>query len=144
MHTSPSYIKDLLPWILLAVLTGSWLLNLDIQQEESNSNTTLRAASYHQVEPTHLAHLARQLEATSLQVATYSVPPFAETDLQTAELDQVFYVIQGRATLTMDNKSHLVQPGSVIFVKAQVPHQFVDIEDTLKVLIVSSTSQTDA
>ncbi len=50
--------------------------------------------------------------------------------------DEVYHVIEGWAMLTVGSVEHRVQAGSVVFVGADVPHRFHDIEEELVVLVV--------
>lgn len=49
--------------------------------------------------------------------------------------DEVYYVISGRATIRVGEEDRAVGPGSTVFVGADVPHRFHDIEDELTVLV---------
>ncbi|HXG25962.1 MAG TPA: cupin domain-containing protein [Candidatus Binatia bacterium] len=50
--------------------------------------------------------------------------------------DEVYSVISGRARITVGDEDRPVQAGSVVFVGADVPHRFHDIEAELVVLVV--------
>lgn len=50
--------------------------------------------------------------------------------------DEVYHVIRGRATITVGDEEHEVGPNSVVFVGADVPHRFHDIEEELVVLVI--------
>jgi mannose-6-phosphate isomerase-like protein (cupin superfamily) len=59
-----------------------------------------------------------------------------EEDLQKPhDTDEVYYVIEGKAKFTADKKTSVVTKGSILFVKADVPHKFKDIEEDLLVLV---------
>lgn len=49
--------------------------------------------------------------------------------------DEVYYVISGRATIRVGEEDRAVSAGSVVFVGADVPHRFHDIEEELTVLV---------
>lgn len=71
-----------------------------------------------------------------LSVGLY-VLPAGGTDPQGPHTeDEVYYVISGRATIRVGDEDRPVQAGSVIFVGADVPHRFHDIEDELTVLVL--------
>jgi mannose-6-phosphate isomerase-like protein (cupin superfamily) len=62
--------------------------------------------------------------------------PRGTNDRQRPHLeDEVYYVISGRATIRVGDQERPVQPGSLVFVAAQVEHRFHDIEDDLRVLV---------
>ena len=50
--------------------------------------------------------------------------------------DEVYHVIRGRATITVGHEEHPVTAGSIVFVGADVPHRFHDIEDELVVVVI--------
>ena len=71
-----------------------------------------------------------------LSVGLYRLPA-GGTDPQGPHTeDEVYHVIRGRATITVGEEEHAVTPGSIVFVGADVPHRFDDIEEELVVLVV--------
>ncbi len=50
--------------------------------------------------------------------------------------DEVYYVVSGRATITVGDEDRPVGPGSVVFVEAGVVHRFHAIEERLVVIVV--------
>ena len=70
-----------------------------------------------------------------LSVGIY-VLPAGGTDPQGPHTeDEVYYVVSGRAMIRVGDEDQAVQAGSVIFVGADVPHRFHDIEADLTVLV---------
>jgi mannose-6-phosphate isomerase-like protein (cupin superfamily) len=49
--------------------------------------------------------------------------------------DEVYYVIAGRGQMTVGDEETMVQPGSVIFVAADIGHRFHDITEDLSILV---------
>ena len=49
--------------------------------------------------------------------------------------DELYYVLEGRARVRVGHDDRPVVPGSLVFVGAQVPHQFHDIEERLVLLV---------
>jgi mannose-6-phosphate isomerase-like protein (cupin superfamily) len=49
--------------------------------------------------------------------------------------DELYYVIEGRATVQVGDEERRVEPGSLIFVGAHVPHRFHLIEERLILLV---------
>lgn len=49
--------------------------------------------------------------------------------------DEVYYVISGRAAITVAGEQRSVKAGSLVFVAAGVEHRFHDIEEDLRVLV---------
>lgn len=70
-----------------------------------------------------------------LSVGLY-VLPAGGTDPQGPHTeDEVYYVVSGRAVISVGDEDRPVQAGSVVFVGADVPHRFHDIEEALTVLV---------
>ncbi len=49
--------------------------------------------------------------------------------------DELYYVISGRATITVGAEERPVGPGSLVFVAAREPHRFHDITERLEILV---------
>jgi mannose-6-phosphate isomerase-like protein (cupin superfamily) len=49
--------------------------------------------------------------------------------------DELYYVIEGRAVVTVGDEDRPVGPGSLVFVGATVPHRFHDITERLVLLV---------
>lgn len=49
--------------------------------------------------------------------------------------DELYYVVEGRATIRVGDADRPVGPGSLVFVAAQVPHRFHAITERLVVLV---------
>ena len=50
--------------------------------------------------------------------------------------DEVYHVVSGRGAIRVGDEDRPVEAGSVVFVGADVPHRFHDIEDELVILVV--------
>jgi mannose-6-phosphate isomerase-like protein (cupin superfamily) len=71
-----------------------------------------------------------------LSVGLYRLPA-GGTDPQSPHTeDEVYHVIGGRATITVGDEERAVTAGSIVFVGADVPHRFHDIEEELVVLVI--------
>ena len=71
-----------------------------------------------------------------LSVGVY-VLPAGGTDPQGPHTeDEVYYVASGRASISVGDEDRPVSAGSIVFVGADVPHRFHDIEEELVVLVV--------
>ena len=49
--------------------------------------------------------------------------------------EEVYYIIKGKGVLRVDGDDHLVKPGSIIYVRDGVNHQFHAIEEDLSILV---------
>ena len=75
------------------------------------------------------------LRVPSLSCGMY-VLPAGGTDPQMPHTeDEVYHVLHGRATLDLGDHEHLVHPGSIVYVPANVPHRFHSIEEDLRALV---------
>jgi quercetin dioxygenase-like cupin family protein len=101
-------------------------------------------------------HIADLKGATSAEgdVSVYPVIDFGEVsalhasvwdlragreDPETAHFeDRILYVIQGQAISRAADQETIVRPGSIIYVRGDVPHKFVNIEQDLRVLVFFS------
>jgi len=76
------------------------------------------------------------LRTHDLSVGLYRLPA-GSTDPQSPHTeDEVYHVVRGRATITVGEEERPVSAGSIVFVGADVPHRFHDIEDELVVLVI--------
>ncbi len=57
--------------------------------------------------------------------------------------DELYYVLRGKARLRAGTEDRSVREGSLIFVAAQVEHQFYDIEEELSVLVVFAPAERE-
>ena len=76
------------------------------------------------------------LRTHDLSVGLYRLPA-GGTDPQGPHTeDEVYHVIRGRATITVGDEDRPVTAGSIVFVGADVPHGFHDIEEELVLLVI--------
>ena len=75
----------------------------------------------------------------SLTVARW--PAGSIDDQQPHTEDEVYYVVAGRARLTIGDEEVRVEPGSVAFVAAGVEHRFSRMEEDIEVLVFWSPAR---
>ena len=56
--------------------------------------------------------------------------------------DEVYYVVEGRAKIRVGEELRPVQAGSVVYVAAQVPHKFIEIEEDLQILVFFAPAES--
>ena len=147
-------MKDLLPWLLMAALTVSWILDRDAQTPATGSAApSVEVAAPAKAPPGEvfpLADLVAQRKESGrpylpfLNVPTtglYALPAGGTDGQQPHNKDEVYYVIEGRAGITIDSETYPVEPGSVIFVAAHAEHRFHDIEEDLQLLVFFSEAE---
>src|SRR5690349_7321944 len=70
-----------------------------------------------------------------LSVGLYVLEP-GEPDLQQPHTeDEVYYVVSGRAKITVGDEVRDVRAGSIVFVATAVPHTFHDITEDLVLFV---------
>ncbi|HSL28927.1 MAG TPA: cupin domain-containing protein [Anaerolineales bacterium] len=75
------------------------------------------------------------LKVEDLSVGLY-VLPAGGTDPQSPHTeDEVYYVVSGKAQITVADESREVQAGSVVYVEKNVAHHFHSIEEELTLLV---------
>lgn len=66
-----------------------------------------------------------------------------DTDLQQPHNeDEVYYIVSGQGQISVGDETQSVQPGSIVFVAAHVPHRFHDISEDLKILVFFAPPET--
>lgn len=78
------------------------------------------------------------LDRASLSAGVYRIPAGEADHQQPHALDEVYYVVAGRAGFEAGGERWDAAPGSVLFVAAGVEHRFVDIVEDLEVLVLFS------
>jgi mannose-6-phosphate isomerase-like protein (cupin superfamily) len=76
------------------------------------------------------------LRVADLSAGIYRLPAGGEDKQQPHTEDEIYYVLDGRASFKAGDKVSKVQPGSVLFVEAGLDHRFFDITEGLTVLVV--------
>jgi mannose-6-phosphate isomerase-like protein (cupin superfamily) len=56
--------------------------------------------------------------------------------------DELYYVVEGRARVRVGDDDRRIEPGSLVFVAAQVPHEFHDIEERLVLLVAFGPAES--
>jgi mannose-6-phosphate isomerase-like protein (cupin superfamily) len=55
--------------------------------------------------------------------------------------DEVYYVVDGRARVTVGDETRDVGPGSVVYVERTIPHRFHDITEDLRILVIFAPAE---
>lgn len=75
------------------------------------------------------------LRVESLSLGVYSLKMGAVDKQSPHKQDEIYYVVAGRATLTVEGQHHPLEPGSVVHVAARAQHRFHDITEDLTTLV---------
>ncbi|MGW6819666.1 cupin domain-containing protein [Streptomyces sp. NPDC055005] len=78
------------------------------------------------------------LRERNMSVGLYALDAGQSDPQQPHRQDEVYYVVSGRAAITVGEETETVANGSVVYVPAGVPHRFHHITEPLKVLVVFS------
>ena len=57
--------------------------------------------------------------------------------------DELYYVVTGRAMVTVAGETRPVVPGTLVFVAATIPHKFHDIAERLELLVLFGFAEGD-
>ena len=98
-------------------------------------------------------NLARRLEGSSelyleflrtdaLSAGVYRLDAGAVDPQDPHNEEEVYYVVSGRARITVSGETRDVGPGSVVGVAARAPHRFHDISEPLTVLVLFAPPET--
>ena len=71
----------------------------------------------------------------SLAVGRFVAPPGHEDSQDPHSEDEIYFVTAGEAHLILDNRTHPVQAGSVVYVPAGTAHRFTNIRVRIDVLV---------
>ncbi|MEV4195423.1 cupin domain-containing protein [Streptomyces toxytricini] len=78
------------------------------------------------------------LREPNMSVGLYALDAGQSDPQQPHRQDEVYFVVSGRASITVGDETTTVARGSVVYVPAGVPHKFHHISEDLKVLVVFS------
>ncbi len=84
------------------------------------------------------------LRVPALNMGIYVLPIGSKDAQQPHDEDEVYYVVEGRALITVDDEDRPVEAGSLVYVAAHVTHRFHHIEEELKVLVFFASAPTEA
>jgi oxalate decarboxylase/phosphoglucose isomerase-like protein (cupin superfamily) len=79
------------------------------------------------------------LRVPDLYSGLYEIPAGGKDRQAPHAADEVYYVLKGRATATVEGHRIEVRPGSVLYVAKEKEHRFVDITEDLSLLVFFAT-----
>ncbi len=75
------------------------------------------------------------LRVPALSAGIYHLPAGSK-DLQTPhDEDEVYYVLEGRGRLRVEDEERPIGPGSILYVRATSEHSFFEIEEDITLLV---------
>jgi quercetin dioxygenase-like cupin family protein len=75
------------------------------------------------------------LRVPTMSVGVYEIAAGGVDPQQPHTEDELYYVVRGRASITVGAGEQAVEAGSLVFVAANVEHRFHDITEELTVLV---------
>ncbi|MFG2618689.1 cupin domain-containing protein [Streptomyces sp. NPDC048507] len=78
------------------------------------------------------------LRERNMSVGLYALDAGQSDPQQPHRQDEVYFVVSGRASITVGDETTTVANGSVVYVPAGVAHKFHHITEPLKVMVVFS------
>ena len=75
------------------------------------------------------------LNVDSLKCGIYAMKAGAFDGQSPHDDEEVYYIIKGKGVLRVDGDDQPVKPGSIVYVKAGVEHQFHSIDEDLTMLV---------
>ncbi|MCZ7417631.1 MULTISPECIES: cupin domain-containing protein [unclassified Streptomyces] len=78
------------------------------------------------------------LRERNMSVGLYALDRGSQDPQKPHDQDEVYFVVSGRAALTVGDDTTSVARGSVVYVPAGVPHRFHHISEDLRVMVVFS------
>ena len=83
------------------------------------------------------------LDRDTLSTGIYRLAAGSKDGQSPHTMDEVYYVVEGRAKLVAGGKTMKVEPGGLLFVAAHVEHEFVDIEEDLVLVVFFSKAPVE-
>lgn len=84
------------------------------------------------------------LRVPAMSAGLYELVAGSTDPQQPHNQDEIYYVVQGRGQIQVGDEIRPVQPGSIIYVAAGVPHRFQNIEADLSVLVVFAPAESSS
>ena len=79
------------------------------------------------------------IRVPDLFTGLYEIPAGGEDQQSPHAADEVYYIVEGRATAVVEGDRVEVGPGSVLYVAKDKDHRFVDITEDLSILVFFAT-----
>lgn len=82
------------------------------------------------------------LRVPQLSCGIYTLAAGAKDTQSAHDEDEVYVVLKGRANLIVDGEETALTLGSIVYVPAEVPHEFAKIEEDLSLLVFFGSGGT--
>ena len=81
------------------------------------------------------------LQVSTLSAGLYVLPEGGIDHQDPHDVDELYYIVSGKAMIQVEEDSRQVRPGSLVYVRAHAEHRFHTIEEELKVLVFFSAAE---
>ena len=75
------------------------------------------------------------LRSDSLSMGIYELPAGATDPQRPHTEDEVYYLVSGRAMIRVGDEDRVVEPGSIVYVAANLEHRFHTITEDITMLV---------
>src|SRR5262249_42432190 len=82
------------------------------------------------------------LRVPALSMGLYRLPAGSTDPQRPHREDEVYYIVEGRATLRVGTEDRAVGPGSLVYVAAEVEHRFHTITEDLTTLVFFAPAES--
>jgi mannose-6-phosphate isomerase-like protein (cupin superfamily) len=82
------------------------------------------------------------LRAAPLSMGLYVLPAGGVDPQKPHAEDEVYYALAGRGRIRVGDEDSPVEPGTLVFVPARVPHAFHDIQEELTLLVFFAPAES--
>ena|SRR6266481_1672137 len=82
------------------------------------------------------------LRVPQMSLGIYHLRAGAKDPQKPHREDEAYYVVSGRGMIQVADEERAVEPGTVIFVPAQLEHRFHSITEDLMVLVMFAPAET--
>lgn len=84
------------------------------------------------------------LRVPRLSTGLYELPAGSDDPQKPHAEDEVYIVMSGRGQFRVEDEDRPVQPGTVLYVGAGVPHRFHSIDDDLSIVVLFAPAEADS
>lgn len=78
----------------------------------------------------------------ALSMTIYVLPAHGVDPQQPHVEDEIYYIVRGRAQIRVGTEDRPVQPGTIVYVAAEVEHRFHTIDEDLTAFVVFAPART--
>jgi mannose-6-phosphate isomerase-like protein (cupin superfamily) len=83
------------------------------------------------------------LRVPTLSLGLYSLPAGGVDPQKPHTEDEVYYVVEGRGFIRVGDEDRPVEPGTVVFVAANVEHRFHTMSEDMKILVFFAPAESN-